>query len=51
MGIRDWLERIAMAVTFAEANDEKTARDILRKEKKKHKRQRPRPRVRPRLRR
>lgn len=33
MGLRDWLERVMLAVTFAEANDHKTARELLKKKK------------------
>ena len=37
MSLRSWLERIFLAVTFAEANDHKTARDILKDAKKQRK--------------
>ncbi len=32
MGLRDWLERMMLAITFAEADDHKTAREFLKKE-------------------
>jgi hypothetical protein len=50
MSIRDWLERIFLAITFAEAGDEKTARKFLEKKKarKESKHKSKRPRLRPR---
>lgn len=46
--MRDWLERVLLAITFAEADDHETARLFLRKKKRKQKvkRVRPRPRLR-----
>ena len=32
MGLRDWLERMMLAITFAEADDHETARKFLKKE-------------------
>ena len=48
MSLRDWLERVILAITFAEADDHETARLFLRKKRKKKevKRARPRPRLR-----
>jgi hypothetical protein len=34
MGIREKLERIMMAITFAEAGEHETAREFLREEKR-----------------
>ena len=47
MSIREKLERIMMAITFAESGEHDTAREFLREEKRARKskrvRQRPRP--------
>jgi hypothetical protein len=48
MSIRERLERIMVAVTFAEAGEHEMAQRILREHKRTEKRQRPSPRSRPR---
>ena len=50
MGIREKLEKIMMAITFAEAGEHDTAREFLREEKRPRKQKRPRQRPRPRMR-
>ena len=50
MGIREKLERIMMAITFAEAGEQDTAREFLREKKRLRKQKRPRQRPRPQLR-
>jgi len=32
LSLRDWLERMMLAITFAEADDHETARKFLKKE-------------------
>jgi hypothetical protein len=48
MSLRSWLERLLLAITFAEADDHETARKFLKKERKQKevKRVRQRPRLR-----
>ena len=48
MGLREKSERVMLAITFAEAGDQETAREFLREGKVLRKRVRPSPR--PRLR-
>jgi hypothetical protein len=50
MGIREKLEKIMMAITFAEAGEHDTAREFLREEKRPRKQKRPRQRPRPQMR-
>ena len=37
MGLRAWLEKVFTAITFAEANDHKTAREIMKAEERRKK--------------
>jgi len=48
MSIRERIEQIMMAITFAEAGEHETARRLLREQKRMQKTQRPTPRSRPR---
>lgn len=41
MGIREKLERLMLAVTFAEAGEHDTAREFLKEEERPRKRKRP----------
>jgi hypothetical protein len=50
MGIREKLERIMMAITFAEAGEHDTAREFLKERKRPRKQERPRQRPRPQMR-
>ncbi|UCE83014.1 MAG: hypothetical protein JSV47_00250 [Deltaproteobacteria bacterium] len=50
MGIREKLERIMMAITFAEAGEHDKAREFLREEKRPRKQKRSRQRPRPQMR-
>ena len=50
MGIRKKLERIMMAITFAEAGEHDKAREFLREEKRPRKQKRSRQRPRPQMR-
>ena len=50
MGIREKLERIMMAITFAEAGEHDTAREVMREEKRLRKSKRVSRRPRPELR-
>ena len=50
MGIREKLERIMLAITFAEAGEHDTAREFLREEKRPRQSKRVSRRVRPQLR-
>ena len=50
MGIREKLERMMMAITFAEAGEQDTAREFLKEEKRLRKRKRASRRPRPQLR-
>jgi hypothetical protein len=46
MGLREKSERVMLAITFAEAGDQETAREFLREGKVLRKRVRPSPRAR-----
>jgi hypothetical protein len=50
MGIREKLERIMMAITFAEAGEHDKAREFLQEEKRPRTQKRPRQRPRPQMR-
>ena len=50
MGIREKLERIMIAITFAEAGEQDTAREFLREEKRQRQSKRVSRRPRPQLR-
>jgi hypothetical protein len=49
MGFREKIERIMMAITFAEAGEHDTAREMMRDSKQPRKRERKDQRPRPRL--